>query len=345
MIRYALALLALTGSAHAADQYDPHSHPAVVARRVTAYTAPIRMLDVAADEPGRIVSIAVQPGDRVPGGDLAIVRLDAELADLAVATAEAQLAARRRDAEWHAQDRAHAERTAERAEKIFAEGRMAEQDRDAALRERDRARGMAAADIGIIAAAEAELAAAKTRRSHRDVRAPANWVVIERLREPGAMVAAGEPILRLADVSELVVQVRLDESELAALRAAAAATALNLHFAGAKAAIPARIRQVDVTFDPVSRKRMVEIAIDGAAAPEASGGLVTELRLAIPDPSGGLLVPNELVEWRLEQAWVRTAEGQELPVQPLRRIDTGIVIAADALPIGTTLAAQPKKDG
>lgn len=341
---YCLALLALSGTfvVDGAETYDPVAHPALITRRVTAFTAPIRQLDLAAEEQGRIAAVTVQPGERVPTGDAPIVRLDAELADLAVAAAEAALLARQREADWHAQDRQHAEREAERAEKLFAEGRTAEQARDNALRERDRARGVAAADAGVLAAAEAELQAAKTRRARRDLHAPAGWVVVERLREPGAMVAPGEPILRLADVSELVVQVRVDEAELAALRKQAEMERLAVRFPGKAEPVSARIRRVDVTYDPVSRKRLVELAVSGAAAPEASGGLAIELELAVPDPSGGVIVPAALVEWRLEQAWLRGSDGKELPIVPLRRTSDGLVIAADALPTGTTLVPHPK---
>ena len=342
MIRYALALLALTGNtAYAADEYDPQKHPAVIVRKISSYTAPIRMLDLAAEEPGRITAVLLQPGDHVPAGDQAVVHLNAELADLAVATAEANLAARRRDGEWHAQDRAHAERDVERAEKIFAEGRMAEQNRDAALRERDRARGAAATDMGVIAAAEAELAAAKSRRTHRDLRAPSNWVVIERLREPGAMVAAGEPILRLADVSELVVQVRLDEMEVAALRSQDEANTLSLRFAGRSEAVPARIRRVDVTYDPISRKRLIELTLPGNAAPEASGGLSVNFDVTVADPSGGVLIPLSLVEWRLERPVVRATDGSEFAVVPLRRTDDALIVPANGLPAGIKLATKP----
>lgn len=343
MIRYALALLALAGSpVNAVESYDPTAHPAVMARRVTAYTAPIRLLDLAAEDAGRIAAVLVQPGERVPAGNTAIVRLDAELADLAVAAAEAGLVARRREADWHAQDKVHAERDAERADKLFGEGRLAEQARDAALRERDRARGVAAADAGVLAAAEADLATAKSHRARRDLHAPAGWVVVERLREPGAMVASGEAILRLADVSELVVQVRLDEAELTALRAQAEAKALTLRFAGRSEAVPARIRRVDVTYDPASRKRLVELAVAGDAAPEASGGLAAEFELAVPDPSGGVLVPLTLVEWRLERPILRDSDGREFAVVPLRRTADALVVPASELPAGVKLVAKPE---
>lgn len=344
MIRYALALLALTGTAYSADSYDPAAHPAIVARRVTAYTAPVRMLDLAAEESGRIAVVLPQAGERIPDG-AASIRLDAALAELSCTAAEAALLAHQREAEWHLQDRDHAERDAERADKLFSEGRLAEQARDAAVRERDRARGIVAADAGVLAAAQAEFATATLRKTRREVHAPVGWMVVERLREPGAMVAPGEPILRLADTSELVIQLRVDEAELAALRAAATAKTLGLRFAALASPVPARIRRVDVTFDPASRKRLVELAIDGAAAPEASGGLAVELDIAVPDPSGGLMVPSDYVQWRLEQAWLRSADGHDLPIQALRRNDTGIIIARDALPAGTALVPHPKTGG
>ena len=339
MIRCALALLLLSGLA-AEDGYDPSAHPARVQRRIAAYTAPIRSLDLAAETSGRLVAVALQPGERVPAGDQPVAKLDDELAALAVVSAEATLIARRREAESHERDRVHVEREGERAEKLFADGRLAEQARDNVLRERDRARGLVAIDAGLIAAAEAECKAAGARRDRHALRAPAGWVVVERLREPGALVAAGEAILRLVDVSELVVQVRLDETEVAALRAAAADGSLSVRFAGIETAVPARIRRIDLTFDPASRKRLAELVIPGAAAPEASGGLAIELALAIPD-RGGFEIPLALVAWRLERPLLRTAAGADLPVVALRRTPTAIIVAADAIPAGTRLVAHP----
>lgn len=197
-------------------------------------------------------------------------------------------------------------------------------------------------DEGLIAVAIADLAAANERCVRRELHAPGGWVVIERLREPGAMVAAGEPILRLADVSELVVSLRLDEAELAAVRGQAAAKTLALRFAGSTEPVPARIRRVDVTYDPASRKRLVELVVAGDAAPEASGGLAAELEMTVPDPTGGVLVPLTLVEWRLERPMVRTTDGKEFAVIPLRRTPEALVVAPTGLPPGAKLvSAKP----
>lgn len=340
MIRPALALLLASLLVQAEEGFDPAAHPARVQRRIIAYTAPIRTLDLAAETPGRLAAVALQPGERVPAGDQPVARLDDQLAALAVAGAEAALAARRSEAEAQGRDRAHAEREAERAERLFAEGRLAEQTRDAVLRERDRARGAAAVGAALVAAAETDLATAVARRERHALRAPAGWVVVDRLREPGAMVAAGEAILRLVDVSELIAAMRLDEAEVAALRAAEADGSLAVRFAGAGEAAPARIRRIDVTFDPASRKRLAELVVAGSAAPEASGGLAVELVLGVPDPDG-VEIPLGLVAWRLERPLLRTAAGADLPVVALRRTPASIIVAADAIPPGTRLVAPP----
>ena len=345
MTHTALALLIVVVCLGAEDGYDPSAHPARVQRRIAAYTAPIRTLDLAAETTGRLLAVALQPGERVPAGDQPVAQLDDQLAALAVVGAEAVLDARRREAESHERDRVHAEREGERAERLFNEGRLAEQARDSVLRERDRARGLVAIDAGLIAAAAAEVRAASARRDRHALRAPAGWVVVERLREPGALVAVGEPILRLVDVSELVAQVRLDETEVAALRAAAVDGSLSVRFAGAEmAVVPARIRRIDLTFDPASRKRLAELVIPGTAAPEASGGLAVELTLTIPDRNG-FEIPLTLVAWRLERPLLRTAAGVDLPVVALRRTPSAIIVAAEAIPAGTRLVVHPPAAG
>jgi hypothetical protein len=109
----------------------------------------------------------------------------------------------------------------------------------------------------------------------------------------------------------------------------------------AGAAATAAVRRIDVTYDPASRKRLVELVLPGDAAPEASGGLQAELVLAVPDPAGGLAVPAECVQWRIEQPWVRLADGGERPVQVLRRAGGRVVLAPRTLPADGRLLPFP----
>lgn len=345
-----LALLLVAGIGVAAESYVPADHPATLVRRLTAYTEPIRSLDLGAEMAGRISAIAVDVGQRI-GGETAVIRLDPVLADLAVEQAEAAVDAAQARIETLNSDRERlrleaefAEREYARVSALAAEDRASIQVRDARALDRDRAKVQLAGSDAAVRSAEATLAEAKAhlaeateRRKRHDISAPQGWVVTERLREVGALVNPGEAILRLADVSDLVLAFRLDEAEVAALRASEAADDLSVRFNGRPEPVAARLRRIDVTFDPVSRKRLVEVVVAGTAAPEASGGLAAVLHLAVADGTGALTVPADCVTWRLERAVLRGTDGTEYVVVPLRRTDSGIIISGDALPSGTTL--------
>ncbi len=334
----------------AQSPYDPFAHPAVIERRMTAYTEPIRVLDLAPEPGGRIATLGVEVGETVTDNTTPAIQLDPVLADIAVTQAEAGVAAaqaavsiRKLEAERHQTELAFAEREFDRFERLAEDGRASAQIRDARELDRSRARSMVASDTGALAAAEAELTIANARvteaqeyRRRHDLNAPAGWIVTQRLREVGAMVAPGEPVLRLADVSELLLAFRFDEAEVAAVRQADQTKSLTVSIA--QQIIPARLRRVDITFDAVSRKRLTELVVSSAALVEASGGLVADLRLSVSDP-GHLLIPNSLVSWRFERAVLKDQSGTEYVLSPLRRLPEAIIISRDALPAGTLLVA------
>lgn len=374
MIRAAI-LLAAALAVVAAEGVE--AAPARIQRVIPGWTQPLAGLDLATEVAGRLVELRVQPGERIAGeapvarldaelADLAVtaaaVAREEGAAQIAVArageaAAAGSLAARRAERERRLSEREQAGRDSERIAGLHAKGLASDQQREAvalALRQAELAASAGEADLAAAEAAAAQAAASRTAaearlagldaalataRAHRarhELRAPAGWVVRERLAEPGTVVAAGQPVLRLADTSALVVALRLDEDELAAVRARAQAGALTVRFAGGREA-PAALRRVDVAYDAASRKRLVELLVDGAAAPEASGGLGLELIIEVPDPAGGLAVPEELVAWRVEQAWVRLAGGDERPVRVLRRTSGSVVLAPGSLPAGSRL--------
>lgn len=354
-MRALVLLLAVLATAPAAESWDPAAHPATLPRRVTGYTAPIRTLDLAPEMAGRLVAVGPQPGARTSEGPAA--RLDAALADLAVdqavaasAAAAAAIAQLDVDRERAERELAQARREEERVAALAEAGRATTQEREARALDRARADLALRTSDARLAAARAEQAAAaareqdaRERRARLDLVAPVGWVVVERVREPGAYVQPGDPVLRLADTATLVVALRLDEEEVAAARAAAEAGTLALRFPARPVhpPAPAAIRRVDVQHDQASRKRLVELTVPGEAAPEASGGLAVELVLEVRDSAGGVLVPNELVKWRLEQPVVRTAEGRELSPVVLRRTGAGLIVPVDGFPAGTRLVPHP----
>lgn len=346
-MRFLLLLASVSlGAVEPVTGYRLADHPAPVIRVLAGWTEPQRTLDLMPEVPGRVAQVLVEEGHPVTTSP--VVVLETDLADLAVTSAEAALAqaqaqevAAASDAARAEGDRAQARRDWQRAQNLGAT--ISEQERDAAALADQRTthdaaaaaarRQAAAAAVG---QATAAFKTAQAQRARHEIGAPTGWIVTRRQVHPGAQVGTGTLLLSLADTSALVIRLRCDEAEVAALRAAGAA--IPVRFAGGVTA-SATLRRIEVGFDPVSKKRLVELALPGSAAPEASGGLAVEVPVAVADPSGGLRIPANLVAWTLEQPTVRLEDGRRLPVLVLRREADAVIVSPTGLPADARLIA------
>jgi len=336
----AVALLATESD----DPFDPRQKPGVTERRLAGYTRPVAMLDLAPEIGGRLQLVGPVVGQRIAADGGPAVCLDPRLAELARAqsaagltAAEAGLAMRNAEADRVAREAELAIREAERQDNLGAAASASM--RDNAHTNRARTQAAVAAATAATALAQADLLAARARHEESVERlarhslvAPAGWLVVDRLLEPGAICAPGQAVLRLADVRTLVIPLRLDEAEISALRAV---TQVPVRISGRS--VMATLRRIDVTFDPVSRKRLAEIQLEGAALAEAAGGLPAELALPVPDPEQAM-IPGTYIEWKLEQPWLRPAEGASITVPHLiRTSDNGIIVRTVDLPANLRL--------
>ncbi|HEX3133528.1 MAG TPA: HlyD family efflux transporter periplasmic adaptor subunit [Planctomycetota bacterium] len=334
----------------AADQpttWKPHDHPATVERTITGFTRPRRALVIAAEVPGRITTVALDVGQRVtPEQTGAVVTIDDTLAVIARDQAQAALAAAEqaaasadlalKSAEAEAALRA---RTAARTKTLADQGKLSTEELDTSVTAAslaqlasERAKVAIAQAATAIVQAKLDLARTMDHLARHHVPAPAGWLVSMRQVEPGTMVAAGTPLLRVVDTTTLVVDLHLSADELAAIRTLPALRLVFPRHAGRSAA--AAIGRLDPEFDPTTRKHRVELDLAGSDAPEAIGGLETMLTLTMPDPSGALLIPQRFLIGGLH---VHLADGSEQTVTVVRREGESAVILPGALPTGATL--------
>jgi multidrug efflux pump subunit AcrA (membrane-fusion protein) len=343
-----LLLCCSLASALDAASWDPHAHPALLQREISAFTAPRRSMILAAEFAGRVEAVTVEAGEVIADGTV-VIRLDATLAQLARDQAAAQAEALRQGLELARlaqalaqRERAFRERELTRVEGLAARGQAAEQELDRLGLERDLARLQEQqAQIRLAGATqelrvgELALALAEEHLARHHLAAPPGWTVVARLVEPGTVVQPQQPLLELADTRSLLVSCLLDENEIAALRALGPLSVRFPQQAGAS--VPARLHRVAVIFDPHSRKRLVELLIDGAVAPEASGGLELRFVIPLPDPDGGLRVPRPFVRWIGEQAFVEGDDGRRRSLTVLRSDERELIVASNALPEGLRL--------
>jgi RND family efflux transporter MFP subunit len=203
-----------------------------------------------------------QPLMRLDGADLALA-LDAQAAAVSAARA-----------------RAHQAQADEvRLRGLVSQGAISTQAYELARAAADSARAQ-------VDAAEAQQHVARNQRGYAVLAADADGVVVDVLAEPGQVVRAGEPVLRLARTGQREALVNLPESVRPAPGSVARASLPGLP----GQAFGARLRQLSDAADPHSRTFEARYVLDGAAAQAPLGATVT-LQLAASHADGVVHVP------------------------------------------------------
>jgi len=231
---------------------------------VSGVVEPIRTVGVNAQVGGAVLSVNVEEGSEVQPG-MVLARLDDREIAAQVASAEANF----RVAEANFQ---RAERLRER--QVIT---SAEYDRDRAAYE----------------AARAQLEQLRTRLEYATVRAPVAGVVTQKLVEAGDIVATQTRLFEIAEVSTMVVRVRVSELDVVHLKVGDAVTVALDAFPGQP--LRGRIRRIYPAADPATRLVPVEVAIEGADASVARPGFLARVTLTLEQRDGVTLVPATAV--------------------------------------------------
>ncbi len=151
---------------------------------------------------GRIAELRFEEGDRVKAGEvLAVLDKQPFLDDVALHSAEL--------VEAEVQKR-KVEKPFERRAALTKIGAISKEERDDAEAARDE--GVAGVNTSL-----ARLQQAKTRLQDAEILAPSDGTILTRVREPGAVVAAGEPVYTLALDNPVWVRTYVDEPRLGAV--------------------------------------------------------------------------------------------------------------------------------
>lgn len=216
---------------------------------------------VSAPVTGRVLRIELEPGDRVQRGEVVArvqpetpplldVRTRAE-AQAAVESARAAVGRIRAEEERAAAALAQAERELARSRRLAAAGVLPTQDVDVRETEARLAREAAAAAAFAVRSASAELRRAEARLAPSSLRsagavvnvtAPADGVILRRLRESESLVPAGEPLVEIGDPARLEIVVDLLSSDAVRIRQGARAV---LEQTGQGAALDATVRRIE----------------------------------------------------------------------------------------------------
>jgi membrane fusion protein (multidrug efflux system) len=159
--------------------------------KVTGTLVPAQQSAVASQASGRVLSVAVRPGDTVAEGDV-LVEIDR-------ANLELQLAQQRATADATRVQLESSRQQLQRTEELAREGLAT----PSAL---EQARSAAAALEANLAALESAVQTAELALSNATVHSPLEGVISERSVEPGQSIAAGAPLFTIVNLEEMEFQ-------------------------------------------------------------------------------------------------------------------------------------------
>ncbi len=122
-----------------------------------------------------------------------------------------------------------------------------------------------------LSAAQAQANVAQNAMSYAVLLSDADGVVMETLAEPGQVVSAGQPVIRLARAGQREAVVQLPET----LRPAAGSEAQARLYGSDQQPVPAKLRQLSDAADPVTRTFEARYVLEGALAAAPLGATVT----------------------------------------------------------------------
>ncbi|MCI4663720.1 MAG: efflux RND transporter periplasmic adaptor subunit [Neomegalonema sp.] len=201
---------------------------------------------------GAVVSVLVDEGDRVKAGR-PLAQLDTET----LKARKAQLLAEKAKLEA---DLALAERTLARQEKLSGRGFATDQ-------KTDEARTAKKTTIAGLAANKAQLRLVDLDISKATILAPFNGVIAERSIDPGAIVSAGQRVVRILEAGRPIARVGLPPARAAILRVGDA-----FPIKVGDILLPAKLTAIRPDLDPATRtvSALFEIDLGAAAAARVS---------------------------------------------------------------------------
>jgi RND family efflux transporter MFP subunit len=120
-------------------------------------------------------------------------------------------------------------------------------------------------------AAQAQANVAHNAMGYAVLQADADGVVMETLAEPGQVVSAGQPVLRLARAGQREASVQLPET----LRPALASEAQAMLYGSEEQSSPAKLRLLSDAADPITRTFEARYVLEGTMASAPLGSTVT----------------------------------------------------------------------
>lgn len=222
---------------------------------------------------GKVLARLVDAGQTVKRGQ-PLMRIDPVDLKLAAAAQEQAVAAARARAQQTAEDEA-------RYRDLRGTGAVS-------VSAYDQIKAAADAAKAQLSAAEAQADVARNASRYAELVADGDGVVMETLAEPGQVVSAGQPVVRLAHAGRREAVIQLPET----LRPSIGSLGKATLFGKEGVSVPARLRQLSDAADRFTRTFEARYVLEGELANAPLGTTITVQILDEPSSvQGGLQVP------------------------------------------------------
>jgi HlyD family secretion protein len=300
-------------------------------------------VNISSQVPGQIVELRVKEGDRVRTGDI-LLQLDPEQYRSSVARLEANLRLSGINLDREKTSLATHEATLRRQEALAKDLIVSAEALDQARLLRDTSLIQIRAYEEQIRQAEADLVKSKDELAKTTIRAPIDGLatrVAAKLGEQviiGTMNNPGTVILVLSDMSEMLAEVRVDETEVGGVKAGQKAVvtvdAVEKHtFDG----VVAEIAHTAMKDRDVSRFTVKISLAEPGSAGELRPGMSAHAAIEVASKDGALVVPLQAVVSRKKKEvdeGLKTAAGG-----PSRKNESGSIAAEKRPPDGGEAAS------
>ena len=275
---------------------------------------------------GKIIKRQAELGQHVKAGDV-LAQLDPQDYRLAADAARAQVAAARTNRDLAAAD---FKRYNSLREQNFISG--------AELERRETALKAAQAQLD---QAQAQLAAQGNQANYTTLVADVSGVITAIEAEPGQVVTAGTPIVRIAQDGPRDVVFSVPEDKVAAIKPAGD---VQVKLWAANAVLPGKIREVAASADPVTRTYPVKVSLEASAQPPLGATVSVQPQALSHSGTAVIKLPTSALRqegkgtavWVLDKATM-TVKSQ--PVQIATADGNDAVVAAGLQPGQVVVAA------
>lgn len=244
---------------------------------------------ISAEAGGRVLEVVARVGDRVSEGDV-LVQLDAELAELSLRRAEAQVLLA--EAEL-----ADAEVGLQRAQRLWESGDIAAAELEAAERRAKSARAS-------FAAASAGLGSAERQLRNTAIQSPIDGSVAFVYAEEGQFITVGMPVAHVVNDDVVEIELGLSEDQVPDVRPRRTATVRVRALPGES--FDGKVEYVGRRADDMTKTYPVRVVLRNSAH-RLRAGMVAEVTIAAKEFSDVVVIERDWVVERYGEPAVYVA--------------------------------------